>query len=206
MANALTERGRQAFLEGTADWDTDAIKVVAVDADEYAKLVSGVTNTADPTITTTTAHGLAVGDRVAISGVGGATGVNRNFDVVTVPTTTTFTVTLATAPGTYTSGGYVANLSGDLNLSSIPLGARIFTSAALTSKTVTNGVADAADFTQTAVTGDRFEFLYIFKDTGTETTSRLLVHLDSGTNLPITPNGGDISVSWSNLATRIFKL
>lgn len=204
--NALFERGRQAFLEGTADWDTDAIKFVCVDADDYASLVSGVSNTADPTITTSAVHGLVVGDRVAIFGVAGATGVNANFDVVTVPTTTTFTVTLAAAPGVWTAGGYVAKLSGDLNLSSIPAIARVATSAALTSKTVTNGVADAADLTLTAVTGDRFEIVIIYKDTGVESTSRLLAHLDSGTNLPITPNGGDVLVQWANTATRIFKL
>jgi hypothetical protein len=38
-------------------------------------------------------------------------------------------------------------------------------------KTVTDGVADANDVTLTAVTGDPSEALVIYKDTGTESTS-----------------------------------
>lgn len=90
--------------------------------------------------------------------------------------------------------------------SSVPIAARVAVSAALTGKTTTAGVADAADVTFTAVTGDPSEALIIFQDTGTETTSRLIAYIDTATGLPVTPNGGDIIVAWDNGANRIFKL
>jgi hypothetical protein len=63
---------------------------------------------------------------------------------------------------------------------------------------------DAADFTFPTVTGDQSEALIFWKDTGTDTTSPLLVFLDTATSgLPVTPNGGDIAVvlSASGVAT-----
>lgn len=74
----------------------------------------------------------------------------------------------------------------------------------LGSKTFTNGVFDAADVTFTAVTGNSVEALVIYKDTGSSATSSLLVYIDSGTNLPVTPNGGDITIQWN--ASGIFSL
>lgn len=67
--------------------------------------ITNVSNVANPTITTTTAHGLVVGQMVSIASVVGATGVNGTWTVLTVPTTTTFTITLASGPGAYSSGG-----------------------------------------------------------------------------------------------------
>ncbi len=74
--------------------------------------VSGVTNTTNPTITTSTNHSLAVGNVVTITSVGGATGVNGTFTVQSVPSSTTFTITLGTAPGAYTTGGTVTQQIG----------------------------------------------------------------------------------------------
>lgn len=75
------------------------------------------------------------------------------------------------------------------------------------SKTFTNGVLDGADVTFTAVTGDPCEAIIIFLDTGTPSTSRLILYLDTGvTNLPVTPNGGDIGVQWDNGANKIAAL
>lgn len=104
------------------------------------------------------------------------------------------------------TGLYTANLATHQNLSDIPSGARVATSGNLASKTSTGGVADAADVTFVAVTGATVEAIAIYKDTGTASTSRLLAYIDTGTGLPVTPNGGDITVQWSNAANRIFKL
>jgi len=78
------------------------------------------------------------------------------------------------------------------------------TPVTLTSKTVTNGVFDAADVTFTAVTGNSVEAIIIYKDTGSAATSPLIAYLDSGTGLPVTPNGGDITITWSG--SGIFSL
>lgn len=85
-------------VSGGADW-----------LDEMPTLtINNVSAVANPTITTTAAHGLREGQNVLIASVGGATGVNGRRIVCQVPSTTTFRV-VSDAPGTYTSGGTVAN-------------------------------------------------------------------------------------------------
>lgn len=135
MANALYDKGREGFLDGSIDWDTDNIKVVLVD-----------------------------------------------------------------------TGTYTPNLTTDSFLSDIAGGARIATSANLGSKSVTAGVADAGDVTFTAVSGASVEAIVIYKDTGSAATSRLIAYIDTATGLPVTPNGGDITVAWDNGSNKIFKL
>lgn len=71
--------------------------------------------------------------------------------------------------------------------------------------TVANGLFDGDNVTYTAVTGNSAEALLIYIDTGTAATSRLVAWIDTGvTGLPVTPNGGDISVTWN--ASGIFQL
>lgn len=135
MSNALYEKGREGFLAGEIDWNTDVIKAVLIDAADYT-----------------------------------------------------------------------INLAAHQFLSDIPLAALVATSAALTGKTVDNGVADAADLTFPTVNGDHVEALVIYQDTGTAGTSRLIAYIDTATGLPVTPNGGDINVAWDNGANKIFKL
>ena len=63
--------------------------------------------------------------------------------------------------------------------------------------TVAAGVFDAADTVFTALTGDAVESLILFKDTGAEATSKLVAFWDTATGLPLTPNGGDVTVAWN---------
>jgi hypothetical protein len=103
------------------------------------------------------------------------------------------------------------DLAVDDNIDDRASAARIPSSAisgfpSFASKTTTAGVADAADYTHSTVTGDQFESIDIFKDTGTETTSRLIANIDTATGLPCTPGGGNITVAWDNGANKIFKL
>ena len=135
MANALYDKGREAFLTGGINWSGDSIKAVLVD-----------------------------------------------------------------------TGAYTVNLATHQFLSDIPAGARIATSANLGSKTVAAGVADAADSLFTAVSGASVEAVVLYKDTGTAGTSPLIAYIDTASGLPVTPNGGDITVAWDNGANKIFKL
>ena len=132
MASGLYDKGREGFLDGSIDWDTDNIKVLLVD-------------TADYTVNLAT---------------------HENHDDIT--------------------GAGIVDTSGNL-----------------ASKTVTAGVADAADITYTAVSGDSCECLVVYKDTGTSATSRLIAYIDG---ISVTPNGGDITVTWDSGANKIFKL
>lgn len=71
---------------------------------------------------------------------------------------------------------------------------------ALASKTVGVvgvGVFDAADTVFTSLTGDASESLILYKDTGTEATSDLIVRWDTATGLPLTPNGANVTVVWA---------
>lgn len=104
------------------------------------------------------------------------------------------------------TGVYTVNLSAHEYLSDIGTTARIATSGAFTSKTTTGGAADAADVTFSAVTGNSIEAVVLYQDTGTDSTSPLIAYLDTGTGLPITPNGGDIIVTWDNGTNKIFKV
>lgn len=133
--SALYDKGREGFLDGSIDWDTNNIKAVLVD-----------------------------------------------------------------------TGAYTVNLGTHDFLDDIASGARIATSGNLTSKTVTAGVADAADVTFTAVSGATVEAIVIYADSGAEATSRLIAYIDTATGLPLTPNGGDVTVAWDNGANKIFKL
>lgn len=135
MATALYDAGRQGFLDGNIDWDTNTIKALLVDAD------------------------------------------------------------------------YTPNLATDDNLNDIPVGARVNTAQTLASKTVTAGVADSSDPVFSAVTNPTpIVAVVLYKDTGTESTSRLIAYIDNLEGLPLTPNGGNVTVSWSNDSNRIFRL
>lgn len=76
--------------------------------------------------------------------------------------------------------------------------AGIVATGTLASVTISGGVVDAADLTLSSVTGDESEELHIWEDTGTDTTSPLMVYIDTATaGLPVTPNSGDIDVIWN---------
>jgi len=71
--------------------------------------------------------------------------------------------------------------------------------------TVADAVFDGSDLTFTAVTGASVEALTIYRhNSGANTTWRLVLFIDTATGLPVTPNGGDITVTWD--AQGIFKL
>lgn len=135
MANALYDKGREGFLDGSIDWDTNNIKLVFIDE-------------ADDTI----------------------------------------------------------DLAADDNLDDRAVASRVATSGNLAGKTVTNGVADMDDVVFPNVSGDPFESIDSYKDTGTESTSRFICNVDTATGLPCTPNGADITVIVDAGASRFFKL
>jgi hypothetical protein len=53
--------------------------------------------------------------------------------------------------------------------------------------------------TFTAVTGDAADYLVVWKNSGTPSTSPLTITWDSAsTGLPVTPNGGNIVATWGS--------
>ena len=70
------------------------------------------------------------------------------------------------------------------------------TAQTLGTKTVTNGTLDFADPTWPTVSGASVEALVAYIDTGVAGTSRLVAYVDTGqTGLPVTPNGGNITLT-----------
>lgn len=94
------------------------------------------------------------------------------------------------------------DLAADEDWADRAAASRVADSGNLASKAVLNGTFDAADVTFSSATGDQAESIDCRQDTGTEATSRLIFNIDTATGLPVTPNGGDITVTWD---TTIFS-
>lgn len=109
-----------------------------------------------------------------------------------------------------TSGGYAVAIDTDQYVGNgttpIATANQTARSGNLSGKTVTLGVADASGTTFSAVSGSASGALVIFKDSGADSSSPLVAYIDTATGLPVTPNGGDINVSWNTGANKIFKL
>ena len=58
MANELYDKGRQGFLDGSIDWDTDDIRAILIDTDDYTVDLESHDNLDD----------IPAGARVAVSG------------------------------------------------------------------------------------------------------------------------------------------
>lgn len=88
------------------------------------------------------------------------------------------------------------------------------TSGALASKTVTSGVAGAANLTYTAPAANASNHsLLLFQSSAVggggdvaANAQRLVAWIDVGTNLPTTLNGGDVIVAWDTGVNKIFRL
>ena len=82
--------------------------------------------------------------------------------------------------------------------------------ASKTSNVPTGGVFNAASVTFPAVaSGSTISGLVIYKDTGTTTTSPLIVWYDTkadSTAISVATNGGDVTVNFSTGASRVFQL
>lgn len=101
---------------------------------------------------------------------------------------------------------YTVDLALHDFLDDVPVAARVGTALALTGKTSAAGVADALDAILINVAGDQCEAILLYKHTGVDATSALIAYIDTGTGLPVTPVGTNITIEWSGAATRIFKL
>ncbi len=291
MANALFELARQKFLGATLDWDGQTMSAVLADltptiSDAGIRQITSSTNATPIVVTTAVAHGFTTGDIVYVDGI--ATGTSGNgLWAITAASGSVFSLTDPITGTNVTgngvgSGGYCVNLGpsavaefyDDFDASII--GAKVN----LTSPTIVQGVADAADVTFTSVTGNQVEAVFIIRDTGTNTTSEMVAMITgkhivtcatatpatpytvlpverltaaipnatvlafangqsvtlnaaanagdrtltvvstsnamvagsralapaTGSGLPVTPNGGNISIAFDNLANKIFKL
>lgn len=75
----------------------------------------------------------------------------------------------------------------------------VVATADVTVAAITDGVVTLSGaVTFTSVTGDAADYLTVWKNSGTPATSPLIITWDSATTgLPVTPNGGNITATWS---------
>jgi len=80
--------------------------------------------------------------------------------------------------------------------------------AALSSKTYTSGVFDAADTSLTATAAAACNAIVLFQHTGSDATARVIAYIDTVTSgLPFTPSASQtVNIVWDNGANKIFKL
>lgn len=80
------------------------------------------------------------------------------------------------------------------------------TLSSVTAGDVGVGVVDAVDTTFTSVSGNESEYVILWEDTGgAASTDPLLIVFDTfASGMPVTPNGGDITVQWNG--SGIFQI
>lgn len=102
---------------------------------------------------------------------------------------------------------YTVNLATHDNLDDIPVGARVGSPVTLTLLDPVAGVCDANDISFTGLSGaPSCEAIALYKDTGVESTSTLVAHIDSATGLPTPAGVSQVDTAWDNGANKIFKL
>lgn len=94
--------------------------------------------------------------------------------------------------------GYTFSAAHD-NLDDVTAGARVATSGNLTTKTSTDGYFDSDPVTYTALaSGDTIAGFWQYKDTGVESTSKLMAWFDtdgSAVSISIATDGGNVVVT-----------
>lgn len=135
MASALFDPGREGFLDGSIDWDTNDMRVMLVKS-AYSFVAS---------------HKF-IGDLPAATADNGR-------------------------------------------------------SAALGTKTVANGVADAADTSLVATAAVACNALIVYQYNASDAAARLIAYIDTATGLPFTPAASQtVNIAFDNGANKIFKL
>lgn len=93
------------------------------------------------------------------------------------------------------TSAYTPDFTNDEFLSTISGigGAILKRSANLTGKTNTGGILNASSFTFSLVAaGSVGKYIILYKDTGSDASSELIASYDTGNNMPVTTDGGDV--------------
>lgn len=103
---------------------------------------------------------------------------------------------------------YVPNLATDEFVSTIVASGGILKrSSNFTTKTDTAGVMNADTITFPLVaSGNVGKYVVIYRDTGVDATSELIICDDTGQNFPVTTDGNDISCQWSTTPNKIGQI
>lgn len=87
------------------------------------------------------------------------------------------------------------------------VGARIGADQTLTGVSLVGGVVDANDPDFGALApGDTIKAVVVYKSTGSDSTSPLLLYYDIVTGLPMATNGGNVTIPWDSGPKKIARL
>ena len=103
---------------------------------------------------------------------------------------------------------YVPNQNTDQFVSNISSSYIKQRTSSLTNVTNVLGVIDADNVLVTSYSGLPFKALVIYKDSGADSTSRLLAYVDTATGIPFLGINAvtDITINWSNGSNKIISL
>lgn len=114
--------------------------------------------------------------------LGSATHAVPDMDTDTIKAALTDEQTTAVVPGTHVDYAEISAMTVD-------------TPATMANGAISGGSIDYDDFLFTSVSGNSCESLNWYMDRTTEANSPLILHVDTATGLPVTPNGGNINVT-----------
>lgn len=114
---------------------------------------------------------------------------------------------IALCSSAYTPLTQSRSLGGDEFLNVIPGGAIVATSGNLTSKVLNapDGSLQAANPVIGPVSGSTITQLVLYNDTGSSATSQLIFLYDTATNMPLVPNGGNITIQFAGAPNYVFS-
>ena len=112
--------------------------------------------------------------------------------------TCSFGVVLVASP-------YTVDLVADDALADITAANRV-ASTTLANLSSSDGAADADNVTLSSVSGSVVFYVVGFNNTGNDSTASLVFYIDTATGLPLTPNGGDITITWDSGSIGIFEI
>lgn len=98
---------------------------------------------------------------------------------------------------TYDSNGNINNAQFLSDVSSSQVGSP----STISGKTSTAGILGASDLSFSGVSGNTVVRIWVYKDTGTPSTSQLILAYDSASGLPLDPIGGIVTVAWDTGVT-----
>ena len=103
---------------------------------------------------------------------------------------------------------YTPDFDNDEFLSVVSDDAIIATTVLSGKTTSGTGIGDADDttFSSVPVNDNEADALIMVKDTGIKDSSPLFLYYDTAAELPVTPNGDDVNISWPDDVNKLFKL
>jgi hypothetical protein len=188
MAMSMFETATTSFGNADIDWAANTIKLAMLSylsTDGGLHAINAATNATPVVVTTTAPHGLAVGELISVSRVGGNLSANGLFRVGAASfAATTFSLTEAvsgidvTGSGAYTSGGVVVSLGAAGEFYEDFNNCLVSTAVTLGGKASAQGAFDATDPTFPTASGPDVDALLLYQDTGNIATSRCIAFND----------------------------